>query len=110
MTAMHMLLTGKPISSSEAKSSGLVYKVCPEQELDDEVNKVCFEISLKSRSVIELGKKFFYKQINEDVMTAYKMGEQKMVHNLALPDGSEGIRSFVEKRKAIWSHKTEDSQ
>ena len=29
-----------------------------------------------------------------------------MVDNLALADGQEGIKSFVEKRKPVWSHST----
>lgn len=102
-TAMHMLLTGQPITSSEAKSSGLVYKVCiSREELDEEEENTCKLIMLKSRAVIELGKKFFYKQIQESIEKAYEMGEAKMVENLEMNDGREGIQSFVEKRKPNW--------
>lgn len=38
-------------------------------------------------------------------MEAYKLGEDIMVENINANDGQEGIRSFVEKRKAVWSHK-----
>lgn len=30
-----------------------------------------------------------------------------MVKNINMDDGQEGIKSFVEKRKASWSHKIE---
>lgn len=104
MTALHMLFTGLPISSIEAKESGLVSKVCSSENLDKEVDAICSAIQTKSKSVIELGKKFYYKQIQENVKKAYELGEQQMVDNLSLKDGQEGIQSFIEKRKAQWLH------
>lgn len=38
---------------------------------------------------------------------AYATASKVMVENLALRDGQEGIRAFIEKRKPVWSHKTE---
>lgn len=104
-----MLLTGQPITSSEAESRGLIYKVCSTNEtLNLEIENTCRLIASKSRSIIELGKKFFYRQIQEDITKAYEMGEAKMVENLGLRDGKEGIQSFVEKRKPNWSHGCEE--
>ncbi|CAH2092988.1 unnamed protein product [Euphydryas editha] len=102
--AMHMLLTGEPITAQEAYDSGLVTKVVSADKLDEEVNKIIEQIKLKSRSVIALGKEFFYKQINLNIHDAYKLGEEIMVQNVNSNDGQEGILSFVEKRKACWSH------
>lgn len=79
--------------------------VVPAEELDSEVNNIIEKIKLKSRSVVALGKQFFYKQINLDLFKAYELGEEIMVQNINNIDGQEGIMSFVEKRKANWSHK-----
>lgn len=38
---------------------------------------------------------------------AYATACNVMVDNLALRDGQEGIRAFIEKRKPVWSHKAE---
>lgn len=103
--ATYMLFTGEPITAQEAYESGLATKVVPEEQLDIEVNKIIEKIKVKSRSVIALGKDFFYKQIELDVLDAYKLGEKIMVDNINSCDGQEGIRSFAEKRKASWSHK-----
>lgn len=73
-------------------------------ELDNEVNKIIEKIKLKSRSVITVGKEFFYKQIDLNLLDAYKLGEEIMVKNINMDDGQEGIKSFVEKRKAVWNH------
>lgn len=40
--------------------------------LDAEITKLTTIIGQKSRDVITLGKKFFYKQIDENIKTAYK--------------------------------------
>lgn len=77
----------------------------------------------KSRAVIELGKRFFYKQLELDLPSAYRYkhfkkitiflyffkkreGAELMAENLTLSDGQEGLKSFVEKRKPVWKHDT----
>lgn len=103
MKASQMLLTGLPISAKEALAAGLVSQVAGNEELDKIVDENVLAICHKSRSVIELGKKFFYKQLQMDVESAYAAGAGTMAFNLGLPDGKEGIKSFVEKRKAKWT-------
>ena len=98
-------LPGDTISAKEAYECGLVTKIVSPEELDQEVDKIVEKIKLKSRSVIALGKEFFYKQINLSTNDAYNLGEEIMVKNINMDDGQEGIKSFVEKRKALWSHK-----
>lgn len=83
----------------------MVTKVVAPEQLDDEVNQIVKKIKLKSRRVISLGKEFYYKQIELGLSEAYKLGGELMVENINLQDGQEGIRSFIEKRKAAWSHK-----
>lgn len=102
MKASHMLLTGLPIKADEALSAGLVSSVVPHEKLDEEMDKITNAIKSKSRSVIELGKRFFYEQISMDIKTAYDVGGKVMTTNLKMHDGKEGIKSFVEKRKPVW--------
>ncbi|RVE49803.1 hypothetical protein evm_005533 [Chilo suppressalis] len=103
--ATYMLFTGEPINAQEAYESGLVTKVVPADQLDQEVEGIIKKIKVKSRSVITLGKQFFYKQIELGLFKAYELGEEIMVKNINSDDGQEGLKSFVEKRKANWSHK-----
>ncbi|XP_025408526.1 enoyl-CoA hydratase domain-containing protein 3, mitochondrial isoform X2 [Sipha flava] len=101
-TASYMLFTGAPINAEEALRTGLVSKIVRPEEFDDEISKLTTLIGQKSRTVITLGKTFFYKQIDENVKLAYKKGEQVMLENLELDDCKEGLQSFVEKRKPNW--------
>lgn len=104
-----MLLTGNAINAEEAVKCGLVTRVVDDQqELDEEVNRICESIQSKSRSIIQRGKRFFYQQNQMTLKSAYKYGEQEMIDNIGTSDGQEGVRSFIEKRKPIWSHSQDE--
>ncbi|XP_030751910.1 enoyl-CoA hydratase domain-containing protein 3, mitochondrial [Sitophilus oryzae] len=102
MPTLYMLLTGLPIPAVEAKSVGLVTQVCSPDNIDKDLEVICNAIISKSRNVIEMGKKFYYKQIQCDIKEAYDLGESEMINNLQNLDCQEGIRSFIEKRKPQW--------
>ncbi|KAM6215358.1 enoyl-CoA hydratase domain-containing protein 3, mitochondrial [Rhynchocyon petersi] len=102
--ALEMLFTGEPISAQEALSHGLLSKVVPEEQLEEETMRIAKKIASMSRPVLSLGKATFYKQLSQDLRTAYYLTSQTMVNNLALQDGKEGIKAFIQKRKPVWSH------
>uniref|UniRef100_A0A2K6Q6X0 Enoyl-CoA hydratase domain-containing protein 3, mitochondrial n=1 Tax=Rhinopithecus roxellana TaxID=61622 RepID=A0A2K6Q6X0_RHIRO len=102
--ALEMLFTGEPISAQQALLHGLLSKVVPEAELQEETMRIARKIASLSRPVVSLGKATFYKQLPQDLGTAYYLTSQAMVDNLALRDGQEGITAFLQKRKPIWSH------
>lgn len=56
------------------------------------------------KHVVSLGKATFYKQLPQDLRTAYYLTSQTMVDNVAMQDGQEGIKAFIQKRKPTWSH------
>lgn len=107
--ALYMLLTGNAITADEAVKSGLITRVVSnEPELDAEVDRICDSIKSKSRAIVQRGKKFFYEQNQMTLKSAYKYGEQEMIENISTKDGQEGVQSFIDKRKPIWSHSQED--
>ncbi|VVD01210.1 unnamed protein product [Leptidea sinapis] len=101
---MRSIIEREPISAREAYEYGLVTKVVSAEQLDTEINKIIENIKYKSRSVVALGKQFYYRQVDQSLLQAYKLGEEIMVNNINTNDGQEGIRSFVEKQKASWTH------
>ncbi|KAH8402134.1 hypothetical protein KR009_009996 [Drosophila setifemur] len=100
----YMLMTGLPISGDDAYIAGLVTKAVPAEELDKEINEITSAIKAKSRSVISLGKEFYYKQLAMTQSDAYPAAQEKMVENFQLGDTKEGIASFFEKRPPNWKH------
>lgn len=108
--AFQLFLTGETVTADEALKSGLITRVVSDEtELEQEVNRICDAIKSKSRPIIQRGKRFFYEQNQMTLKSALKYGEEEMVDNIATTDGQEGIRSFIEKRKPVWTHSSEDS-
>nr|KAF6431098.1 enoyl-CoA hydratase domain containing 3 [Rousettus aegyptiacus] len=102
--ALEMLFTGEPISAQEALLHGLLSRVVPEEQLEEETMRIARKIASLSRPVVSLGKAAFYKQLHQDLRKAYHLASQTMVDNVALRDGQEGIKAFIQKRKPVWSH------
>ncbi|XP_059474502.1 enoyl-CoA hydratase domain-containing protein 3, mitochondrial [Neocloeon triangulifer] len=98
-----MLYTGEPISAQQALQLGLVAKVCDENNLEEEVEKIVTAIKHKPRDVVALGKSFLNQQVEMDVVTAYRLGEKVMLDNLEYANAQEGLISFAEKRKPKWN-------
>ncbi|NP_001106357.1 enoyl-CoA hydratase domain-containing protein 3, mitochondrial precursor [Xenopus laevis] len=102
--ALEMLFTGEPISAHDALLHGLVSKVVPEENLKSETNRIALKICQTSHSVVALGKSTFYRQMAKSLTDAYKLTSEVMVENLAMKDGQEGLKSFIQKRKPVWTH------
>lgn len=98
-----MLCTGEPISAQKALLHGLLSKVVPEEQLEEETMRIARKIASMSRPVVSLGKAMFYRQLTQDLRTAYHLTSQAMVDNLALLDAQEGIKAFIQKRKPTWT-------
>ena len=106
--AMEMLLTGDPINADRAYEIGLVNHVIDNDDLDElskKTEEIAMRIVAKSKPVVALGKKGFYKQIDMDLKEAHETAGNSMVDNLYIPDSKEGISSFIEKREPNWTHK-----
>lgn len=59
--AMEMLFTGTPISAQDALLHGLVSKVVPEEQLEEETLAIAKRVCQASRPVVALGKATFQR-------------------------------------------------
>lgn len=101
--AMEMLLTGRPLSAREALDFGLISRIAPAGELEEQVMELARQIASASARTLALGKAAFYQQIEMDRPSAYRFASNVMVDNLQTDDAREGITAFLEKRPPVWT-------
>jgi enoyl-CoA hydratase/carnithine racemase len=95
---MEMLMTGEPIDAATALDWGLVNRVVPAGSLDAAVEAFTDRIVARSATVMALGKRAFYAQIDRTLGDAYAYASEVMTCNLADADSAEGMDAFIEKR------------
>lgn len=100
--AMEMLLTGEFIDAHTAKERGLVNRVVPSAQLDEEVAKFTASILAKPAVAISMGKQLFYKQLEMGIGAAYQLAGQTMACNMMDDSALEGVQAFIDKRKPAW--------
>jgi enoyl-CoA hydratase/carnithine racemase len=100
--ALDMLLTGRPIDAATALDWGLVNRVVPAAELEDEVLALVEAIARSSPLTVGIGKEAFYAQIELDEHRAYDLTKSVMAMNACAGDAQEGMCAFLEKRPPQW--------
>lgn len=104
--ALEMILTGEPLSATEAARLGLVNRLVPEDKLEEEVEKVLSRITTQSAPVLEMAKKVLYETIGLPLGEALRKSADIYLNQLMdLSDAQEGLRAAVEQRKPVWKDK-----
>jgi cyclohexa-1,5-dienecarbonyl-CoA hydratase len=104
--AAEMILTGRRYSAREALDMGLISRVLPGDQLKAGVDSLLEELLGKSGAVLRVTVKGLRQLSLEGFSDALTKSEQLYRQELLLThDVDEGIRAFVEKRKARWLHR-----
>ncbi|TCS95978.1 enoyl-CoA hydratase-related protein [Hazenella coriacea] len=101
--AMEMVLTGSTISADEALKAGLINRVVPVDQLEEETSKLADKIASHPPIAVHLAKQAILKAL--DVPLEYGLQfEQHLFYLLfASEDQREGMKAFIEKRKPDFS-------
>jgi enoyl-CoA hydratase/carnithine racemase len=101
--ALQMLLTGERISARTAAEWGLINEAVPSGELQEHTRRVAQHIVRASPTIVGIGKRAFYAQIEMDQHAAYDHTRDVMTMNALMDDAREGITAFLEKREPHWT-------
>jgi enoyl-CoA hydratase len=103
--AMEMILTGRFITAQEAYEAGLVSKVVAKEQFLAEAMRLAQQIATKPPIALKLAKEAVLA-VDEMPLSAALEYERKLLYSLfATQDQKEGMRAFLEKRKAKFEGK-----
>jgi len=103
--AMDLALTGRMMDATEAERSGLVSRVVPLDKLMDEALGAALMISEYSQ-IATIAAKESVNRAFEGSLSDGVMFERRLFHALfATADQKEGMDAFVNKRKAVFTHR-----
>ncbi len=97
-----LLTTGRFVEAAQAEELGLVNRVVPADQLEQETLALAQTISDKLSSAVKIGKQAFYAQLQMPLAEAYAYTGSVMVENMLDRDTEEGIQAFIEKRDPEW--------
>ncbi len=104
-TAMDVILTGRFLSAAEALDAGLVSRVVPPEHYYTEALRVARDMASKGPIALRLAKEAVLKA-HETTLSEGLEYERKLFYMLfATEDQKEGMRAFVQKRKAQFKGK-----
>lgn len=100
--AMEIILTGKMFTSKDMYNAGLVTKVVDNDLYLDETIELAKEIASKPTIAVQLAKECILKSFDSTIESGLEFERKNFYLLFSTEDKFEGMKAFVEKRKAEW--------
>jgi methylglutaconyl-CoA hydratase len=101
--ARELFLTGMRFDAGRAKEIGLVHAVVPGDQLDARIATYVKEILSAAPEAIATAKQLLKKVGERAVQDTIGLTADTIAVRRASPEGQEGMRAFLEKRRATWN-------
>jgi methylglutaconyl-CoA hydratase len=101
--ARELFLTGMRFSAARAREIGLVHTVVPAAELDHAVQRYVEELLSASPTGIAASKTLIAAVWGRSPEDAMSMTSQAIASQRVSPEGQDGLKAFLEKRKPRWA-------
>ena len=100
--ALEIAAFDQPISSAQASAWGLVTKVVPDDRVIEESMSMLQGLANSSLHSFAWSKRLLTDSFNNTLETELELERQGISDCARHPDGQEGIKAFVEKRKPVF--------
>ena len=100
---MDMVLTGRTLSAREAEQAGLVARVVPVEGYLDEALKLANDIASHAPLAVRFAKEAVNAAFEASLSEGLEFERRLFYFLFATDDQKEGMRAFLEKRKAEWT-------
>jgi methylglutaconyl-CoA hydratase len=101
--ARELFLTGMRFDAARAREIGLVHAIAPAAEIDVVVGRYVGEVLAAGPEAIAAAKGLIRQVWHRSATEAQSLTAAALADRRASPEGQEGIRAFLEKRKPSWS-------
>jgi methylglutaconyl-CoA hydratase len=101
--ARELFLTGARFSAARAKAIGLIHEVVAAAELDAAVNGYVRELLSAGPEAVAAAKSLIPTVWGRPIADAMPITAAAIAARRVSPEGQEGLRAFLEKRKPSWS-------
>jgi enoyl-CoA hydratase len=101
--AMDLILTGRMITAREALQMGLVSRVVPRENCEEEARAVCRELCRRPPLALRAAKEAVRKAFETTLSEGLAYERQLLAMLFATDDQKEGMRAFLEKRPPIFA-------
>jgi 2-(1,2-epoxy-1,2-dihydrophenyl)acetyl-CoA isomerase len=101
--ALEIMAFDQPISSAQALEWGLVTKVVPDEKVFSAASAMLDELSKTALHSFAWSKRLMTNSLDNTLETQLELEREGISNCAAHPEGQEGIRAFVEKRKPIFT-------
>jgi 2-(1,2-epoxy-1,2-dihydrophenyl)acetyl-CoA isomerase len=108
--AMEIMAFDEPISSAKALEWGMVTRVVPDEQVLEAAIRMLEGLAKTSLHSFAWSKKLMTDSFNNTLESQLELERQGISNCAAHPDGQEGIRAFVEKRKPDFSTSSRHDQ
>jgi enoyl-CoA hydratase/carnithine racemase len=98
--AMEMVITAEPIDAAEAYRVGLVSQVMPKQKLHQAAEEIAAKLILRAPIAVRYAKEAVNKGLDMTLVQGLRLEADLSFLLHTTKDRAEGIKAFLEKRKA----------
>jgi enoyl-CoA hydratase len=103
--AMEMILNDRRLTAQEAYQFGMVNRVVPVETYLEEALKLAEEIAGRAPLAVRAAKKMINETFERTLEEGLGEEKQEFYNLFDSEDQKEGMRAFIEKRKAEWKGK-----
>jgi 2-(1,2-epoxy-1,2-dihydrophenyl)acetyl-CoA isomerase len=100
--ACELVLTAKTFTAEEAFKMGFVNKVVKEEVLNEAIDEYVSKFRKLPPLAVGMAKMLLNESMHNDLLTHHELESKTASLSAASEDFKEGVRAFVEKRKAVF--------
>jgi len=97
--ASALAMLGDKISAEEAERLGMIYKVMPLENFEEEVNNLAIKLANMPTKALGLIKELFNKSMTNTLEEQLALESKLQIEAAQSEDYAEGVAAFIEKRK-----------